>query len=147
MFALNLTVGCAPDEPQAEYLHEDLEPFFTSFTQEAALRGITFDWKEAQIEGYISDLSDESILGQCVHDNLEPDRIIIDQSFWFNSSYYDKEFIIFHELGHCFLGRSHLDDVDDRGICISIMNSGSARCRSNYSENTREQYLDELFEL
>ena len=139
--------SCIPEPKEAINLNDALHPYFETFADEAELRGFTFDWEEARIEGYISDLSVSGVLGQCVHDNLDPDRVIIDQDFWNEASSSDKEFIVFHELGHCYLNRNHTDEIDDNGLCISIMNSGSLRCRANYTSNTREAYLDELFDL
>jgi len=55
-----------------------------------------------------------------------------------------KERLVFHELGHCVLNRSHLETVGTDGHCLSIMNSAQ-RCSDNYNAQTREKYLDELF--
>ena len=146
MSALSM-VSCLPEEAEAVNLDEELVPYFISFSEEAAKRGIDFDWREDGVEGFIGNTSEDNILGQCVHDSSNPNSVIINHSFWNNSSNFDKEFIVFHELGHCFLNRSHFDEVDEDGVCTSIMNSGSKTCRSNYSDDTRDEYLDELFTL
>lgn len=148
LLILGLTVvSCLPEETEAINLDEELIPYFDRFSEEAAIRGFSFDWKEDRIEGYIGELTDEKILGQCIHDNLDPNSVIISETFWNNSGFYDKEFIVFHELGHCFLNRNHNDDTDETGMCTSIMNSGSQACRANYGADTRDEYLDELFTL
>jgi Zn-dependent peptidase ImmA (M78 family) len=139
--------SCLPESHEDIKINDALMPYFETFAEEAELRGFTFDWEASRIEGYISDLSVTGVLGQCVHDNLDPDRVIIDQDFWAQASTFDKEFIVFHELGHCYLNRNHKDDVDADGLCVSLMNSGSQRCRANYTSETRESYLDELFDL
>ncbi len=138
-------IGCTAEETQAVNLHEELVPYFDRFSEEASKRGISFDWQEDRIEGYIDNITDDNIFGQCIHDNLDPNSVIIDENFWNNSTDFDKEFIVFHELGHCFLNRNHYDETDQRGICVSIMNSGSVTCRGNYKSSTRDSYLDELF--
>lgn len=46
------------------------------------------------------------ILGQCrTYD--EANVIVIDSTFWQTSSETDKRSLVFHELGHCLLGRTH----------------------------------------
>ncbi len=57
-----------------------------------------------------------------------------------------REFVVFHELGHCDLGRDHRDEAFDNGVCVSIMRSGLGDCRDYYHPRTREGYLDELFD-
>ena len=72
-------------------------------------------------------------------------NILLDSQFWRRASEMEKEFLVFHELGHCYLGRSHLDEVAQNGNCQSMMNSGMGNCRINYNSQTRNEYLDELF--
>ena len=60
---------------------------------------------------------------------------------------FDKEIVVFHELGHAILARGHRDDVLPDGTRASIMYSGNIR--SLYSEvrqNRRQYYVDELFD-
>jgi len=71
--------------------------------------------------------------------------VTVDRDFWLNSNGNFQEFIVFHELGHCFLHRGHREDSDAQGACISIMRSGLEDCQDNYNLLTREQYIDELF--
>lgn len=70
----------------------------------------------------------------------------MDETFWNTTSDRGKEFVVFHELGHCFLLRNHLEDTFLGGTCTSIMRSGTGSCRDNYGRLTRETYLDELFD-
>jgi hypothetical protein len=53
--------------------------------------------------------------------------------------------VVFHELGHCYLGRGHSEETHPNGVCKSIMRSGNGGCFDNYNSTTREAYLDELF--
>jgi hypothetical protein len=52
------------------------------------------------------------------------------------------ESVLFHELGHCVLGRQHLNDSRDN-LPMSLMNKNAVP-GSLYWSN-REYYLDELF--
>lgn len=139
--------ACSPDEQAAPELFIDsgMAPYFESFKAEAAERGITVDYVEASIEGYLQDIAGTDILGQCFHDEEGPSRVVIDRTFWRLASTLEREFVVFHELGHCFLQRDHLDTVNPNGTCVSIMQSGLTNCRNAYSSLTRQAYLDELF--
>ena len=85
------------------------------------------------------------VLGVCVRNDDEPNRVAVDQEAWSTASQSIRELIVFHELGHCVLNREHLDDEQD-GVCVSIMTSSLDGCEiSLEDEAVREEYLDELF--
>ena len=137
-----LTISCA--EESDLHIDQSLEPFFVNFKAEAAKRGITVDFESFGVEGFIADISQENVVGQCSHTEESPNAVSIDPTFWQIASESRKEFVIFHELGHCYLQRSHLDTTDEFGNCISMMSSSADACKVNYERN-RDQYLDELF--
>ncbi|MEM6799919.1 MAG: hypothetical protein AAF696_00870 [Bacteroidota bacterium] len=133
--------ACEPDEILV--IDSELQPYFERFHEEAALRGRDIDFEELRIEGTIEEL--EGVGGSCVHNSVDPNLVKIDLVFWAQASEWEKEFIVFHELGHCALKRSHLDERNQDGSCFSLMHSGTSGCRNTYGEETRERYLDELF--
>ncbi|MEM9819508.1 MAG: putative metallopeptidase [Bacteroidota bacterium] len=137
--------GCSDAETDA-FVDSDLQEYFERFEVEAASRGIVIDLTAAEIEGYIDNIANPNVAGQCTHNSHQPDRVTIDQNYWSRYSDLEKEFLVFHELGHCYLDRGHLDAVYLNGTCVSMMNSGTVPCRSNYNVRTRADYLDELFE-
>ena len=126
-------------------IDEELAPYFEAFREAAASRGVSVDYETLQIHGRIENIPERDILGQCRVNSNSPDVIAIDEGYWESSDEMEREFIVFHELGHCALGRDHLDTRNLNGTCVSIMHSGSGRCRLIYREGTREEYLDELF--
>jgi len=137
-----LTISCNTND---EVLTDaELVPFFEIFAEEAELRGFTVDYEAERIEGLIQDIADSNIQGQCFHNQKKPKKVIIDLDYWEDADYYEKEFIIFHELGHCFLDRDHLDTTEN-GMCVSIMHSSGDTCPFELTEDNREEYLDELF--
>lgn len=127
------------------FIDEALAPYFERFKEEGAKRGLDIDLVERRIEGYIANLDGDNVVGQCSYSATSPRRVTIDQSYWNQVTDLQRELVIFHELGHCYLERSHLDDQTNRA-CISIMNSGTSGCRLRYTTLTRTEYLDELFE-
>ncbi|MEP7320913.1 MAG: hypothetical protein ABI761_03300 [Saprospiraceae bacterium] len=122
-----------------------LWPYFKRFEDEAALRDINVDLQNAHITGFISDIPTEHVQGLCSHSSSDPKKVTVDLPFWDRASDQSREFVIFHELGHCYLGRSHDESKDSDGFCLSIMRSSQEDCRDNYTEFTRKKYLDELF--
>ena len=123
----------------------ELEPYFQLFADEAALRNIAVDYEAARIEGLLQDIPDSNIQGQCFRNEERPKKVIIDVNYWANASESEKEFIIFHELGHCFLDRSHLDASNNDGTCVSIMHSNPGACFFELTDDNRKDYMNELF--
>jgi hypothetical protein len=145
-FGLFLILGsCTPEEEI--FVSPELQDYFDRFAVEAGLRGVSFDYERDRIEGYILDISERDVTGKCTYNTHDPDQITVDQYFWRQASDLEKEFLVFHELGHCFLNRTHLDDANPNGTCVSIMHSGLGDCRNAYNVSTRSEYLDELFGL
>lgn len=128
-------------------MDEELVPYFEIFEEEAALRGIVFDNEVEQIEGYLQNIADNGVIGACRRN--DGDRVnrsvFFDKPYWETATQLEKEYVVFHELGHCFLKLDHDDSENEKGECISIMASGVGGCRDNFNELTRDDLLDELF--
>ena len=153
ILTLSFSVSCKKDtafaaEPELRTfpgVDEELWDLFEVFEIEGANRGFEIDLVKEGISGHIEPIDEEHIAGQCSYSEIHPGRVTVDSDFWANSSANFKEFIVFHELGHCYLHRDHREDIDNLGRCVSIMRSGLEECRDNYNRLTREQYIDELF--
>ena len=146
LFISLILLGFACEEEEQIFVSQELIPYFESFSTEAAERGKQFDWEAARIEGYINDIPERDVAGKCEFNSIDPDKIFIDFNFWRNANHLEKEFVVFHELGHCFLEREHLDSKNENGTCASMMQSGLTDCRNNYNNATRTEYLNELFQ-
>jgi hypothetical protein len=123
---------------------ERLWEYFESFENEAALRGIHIDLNEEGTSGVISPISDEGVAGTCQY-NSHFNHVTVDEDFWTRGHVLLREFVVYHELGHCVLHRDHEESSFDNGICRSIMRSGLEDCRDAYTQQNRAYYLDELF--
>ncbi|MEM9921916.1 MAG: hypothetical protein AAF990_27675 [Bacteroidota bacterium] len=142
------TAPAEPETPQQKvYTNVDtrLWSYFDRFEEEARSRGVAVDLASRGITGGISDLEGEHVAGQCNYNFRTPNHITVDQEFWDRSSDRFKEFIIFHELGHCYLFRDHREDSHANGRCVSLMRSGLGNCWDAYNNLNREAYIDELF--
>ena len=132
--------------PEAS-VDEALAVYFERFETEGAKRRMEINLLASQVSGRLEDIEKDNVAGQCQHFENSPNVVLIDPDYWNKYSDLEKEYLIFHELGHCYLQRSHLDDKNADGSCVSMMQSGLDECRMNYNQSTREKYLDELFGL
>ena len=143
-----LFMSCVPEDevvniiPQVEPV---LQPYFESFETAANARGIELNSSFLEIDASIQNIDDGDVIGECWYGGHGPNEIRIDRSFWNEASRLDREFVVFHELGHCYLDRDHTEATTASGACVSIMASGTGNCRNRYGTATREAYLDELF--
>ena len=122
-----------------------LIPHFETFQAEASERGYIINYINSGISAEMETLNQGSVAGVCSTNNRGLRHITIDQSFWNRAGHFSREMIVFHELGHCILGRGHKEDAFENGVCKSIMRSGNGGCYDAYRANTREYFLDELF--
>lgn len=136
-------VSCSKDE--AQVIESELQTHFTNFEIEANAHGISIDISSIDINGYIQNIESSGTLGQCKSYSDGSQKVIIDDKYWNRITEKEKEYIVFHELGHCLLNREHNDTKDENGNCKSIMQSGINECTSVYDTSNRSQLLAELF--
>jgi hypothetical protein len=124
---------------------ERLWPYFERFEIEGEKNGLDIRLDNLNIQGIITSIDEEHIAGTCQFSRNSPRLVTIDSEFWNSSGELFREFIVFHELGHCALRRDHDESASANGVCLSIMRSGTSGCFDQYSTNTRDYYLEELF--
>lgn len=144
-----IIIGCEKENSEnliieELYIEAQLAPYFERFVTEGANRGVVIDLEAKRIEGYLVNIEETGVAGQCSYSPTSSHKVSIDIDYWNSASDLEKEFVIFHELGHCYLERSHLDAQNNRN-CTSIMHSGTSGCRFRYNTASRSEYLDELF--
>jgi hypothetical protein len=150
LFALllgSLTVACEKESSSpALTVDEAFQPYFEAFEAAGAARGLSIDLNSEDIGAVFSEDLEAQTAGKCTSFSSGARIIYIDESSWGGRTEMEKEFLIFHELGHCYLDRVHLDEADENGFCVSIMQSGKGDCVGRYTVVNREGLLDELFE-
>ncbi len=134
---------------------EDLQIHIDTFLEEAAIRGHEFTINNLIIE-YDPELA-FSTCGLCnSHSKSNNIQKVIKINPSCTITYNEQiEALVFHELGHCFLGRQHNSDLLPNGDPKSIMTPGNfnlyAPCIYQIGEEDcnftfkRDYYLDELF--
>jgi len=135
------------DDDQLIGVDEELEAYFDRFIEEGALRGHVIDFDSILVAAHITIIDPENIAGTCSRFENKNNEIKIDNFFWERSDDLNREFVVFHELGHCYLSREHTEEENIDGTCSSIMASGTGTCNLGYNDDTRETYLNELFDF
>jgi hypothetical protein len=128
-------------------------PYITKFIAEAEKAGIFVKPENLKVTIKPDNVS---VCGNFTKDKTGQRNIVINARCWKNAPDQNKEALAFHELGHCFLNRSHRDDLLPNKAPASIMNTynvgpyepciyaidGDTRC--NKTER-RSYYINELF--
>jgi hypothetical protein len=121
------------------------EKYVNTFFEEANLRGLNIHIEDFDLEFEMTDIENPITMGDC---DMNKHKIRIDEEKWERLNEIDKEYLIFHELGHCVLGRFHKNERTGNEECLSYMkgDEDNFKCSMNkYSEIWRNFYLDELF--
>lgn len=139
-----LLLSCSNDNNNL--IEQEILGYFNSFESEAFLRGVEIDLDNIDLNAYVENIEKTGVVGQCNSYSDGSKTVVVDEFYWSNASDLDKEYLTYHELGHCVLERDHNDEKDQQGDCKSIMQSGLANCKSNYNTINRDELLDELFD-
>lgn len=158
IISLLLFLSCRKELISDNNIDEELRPYVESFIAEASQRGVQLNIDEltAKIVDEISIGSDHNYCGYgwFFYQGTLRKRIEIKNTgnCWENRTDLERENLIFHELGHAFLGRPHFDGTFPNESPASIMcaSDGPNPCNNfaTYHDNEqfRTYYLDELFD-
>ena len=135
-------VSCQDESAMEFAVSPEFSGIVDRFKVEAEHRNVIVD---LQGLGINFGILDQSAIGRCLTYQSGRREIVIEKSYWRRTTDIEKELLLFHELGHCILGRSHDDSTTSLGACKSLMTSGKNNCTLDYSYDTRTAYLDELF--
>lgn len=126
-----------------------IQPYVDEFISEAALRGITLEIDELVVL-FEQDLVVDGIVaaGLCQRSNRGTPTIKLDTtSINWRSNLSSREQLIFHELGHCVLDRSHLEDRLANGNYKTTMRpSGEQIYGPVMTAFKRSYYMDEMYD-
>ncbi|GAB2585289.1 hypothetical protein [Spirosoma areae] len=145
-----------PEPPQYS-VPVEVEPFLKTFREEAQKRNNSIS--TANLIVTFGTTQGESVCGECLLQNGKTPRITLNKDLfcWQQASQYERECLVFHELGHCLLKRDHKTDKFPSGAYSSLMNLGDmtvyATCRYPIGGDVcdkrprRDYYIDELFNV
>ncbi|MEQ8808406.1 MAG: hypothetical protein RIE59_05005 [Imperialibacter sp.] len=124
----------------------EVEIYVNSFIDEAELLGHDFSDVRRNLTVEFTDLPDNK--GGSSKSTFFGNHIKLAPLIWKQMNDRQREMLVFHELGHCVLGRKHKNETLLLGECASIMKEGGENtCVADiYSESWRSYYIDELFD-
>ncbi len=148
-------------EPLLYSVDKTLEPFIENFIKEAAERGLVIPKENLIAISTKVDLADK-VCGLCTQTrgNTQKQRTVqinTNEKCWQDQPSQNREALVFHELGHCLLGRiNHKNDLFADGSPKSIMVANNLElynpCIYAIDDNAscnktqrRKYYIDELF--
>lgn len=130
--------------------HGSTDPVFSSyveqFEEKAKKETSNQNFKVGDIPINFGDTTDPSYDGVCLVYDDGTKEVIIKKSWWENRNLVSRRVMIFHELGHCRLGRKHDSstvEVDGKQVKTSIMHP-EIPDDTTFGMN-QEGYLTELF--
>lgn len=154
---LNL-ISCTLKQPEEQkqslYIDPNTSKYVNEFVNSALKRGLLLDTSNlvVVVVDQIPFINNPNTIGFCSVSNKGP-TVFIKSDFWFNRSEDDKELLIFHELGHCLLGKTHTDGISkaqDKNLTSenilapsSLMNT--YHIGGYWYGNNKEIYKDRLF--
>ncbi|SFE60721.1 hypothetical protein [Spirosoma endophyticum] len=161
LLAISTLIGCQRDsdsqpEPVQYIVPAEVEPFIQVFRDEAQKRNNAVSTTNLIITFGTTQSGD--VCGQCLLQSGKTPRITLnnDAFCWQQASQYERECLIFHELGHCLLKREHKINRFPHGAFVSLMNPDNvdvyATCRYPIGGDEcdkrprRDYYIDELFD-
>jgi hypothetical protein len=145
-------------------IEKQFQPFMNSFLKEAAERNIRIDTTNLIIK--LNDQLKVDKCGTCTYSAKNKNSQKIVEIYtnvltcWPVATYNAKEALIFHELGHCLLGRiDHKNDTFADGSpksimvannqelyspCVYVIDDNPVACNKTIR---RKYYIDELFDV
>jgi hypothetical protein len=162
LWLLMLLAACSGDAPVVPTRYEvpaALEKYLQRFAEEGQQRGVTVRLENLIVKFQTINSGAQDACGSCTQASRTGQRTVLlseGELCWKVLSEPSREALVFHELGHCLLQRSHRDDLLPGGDPASLMNArpgsiyeacaypigNDPDCDQRYR---RTYYLDELF--
>ena len=106
-----------------ESVDNTFDIYVDRFIAEGAQRGFDIDLGSRNVTIQFTNINQSSspnIVGLCTYNNHNLNDISIDSGYWNQASDLGREFVLFHELGHCYLQHAHRNDAFSNCICKSL---------------------------
>lgn len=137
--------GSAPAHTPSVQVDPELSSYVARFEQAAADNGHAMQVTDLSMSfGQVDAAGESGGRGVCVAVTGQTPSVTISPDAWAASTDAEREELVFHELGHCLLSRTHVAGINAQGIPESIMDP-SEITGAIYSQN-RDYYLATLFQ-
>lgn len=147
-FLAAIAIGsCKKDAPAVYDVDPAFEDYVQRFITEGAARGVDINFDDTGLLVEFSDQIVNNASGFCYVDQY---HVVIDKAEWNALTDDQKDFLMFHELGHCVLDRRHRNDQFGDDTWVSMMRGdplagNQERIPVAYHGFRIPYYLDELF--
>ena len=144
--AFILVAALACEEEELRKYPDDFRALVDLFVEEGAKRGVDVNVKSLEVK-FVTETDPPGFCGYATLTSPDSPKVQIkqDDACWTMQTEANKEILFFHELGHCLLGRGHIQDTLANGNFKSMMFSGNQFELYSANSERREYYLDELF--
>lgn len=125
---------------EPRWTHGEFDTFLERFSNHSESYGKRVDASHIFFITFKEDR--KKYIGVCHYASIVP-VIEINRSYWKTASMWDRESLVFHELGHCLLQRKHRNDLLSDGCPVSIMHEyfELGECLPKH----HREYIRELF--
>jgi hypothetical protein len=133
---------CSKENNTPAVIAPDFKTYVDRFVSEAASRGVNVDVSKLSVS------YSDTLKYYCGWGDYKNKAIFISSldGCWKTKSDLNKEILLFHEMGHAILGRSHDNNKLPNGDYKTMMFGGNQfDLYSEDSPERRKYYLDELF--
>ena len=154
IFLLPMFALCSCKEKGIRYeVDPQLDPYLQLFLQEGKKRGVDIDVEGNGLLMEFTEL-DGLTIGLCTYQ--DPLLVQIDKDYWSETTQYEdqenlRQNVVFHELGHGLLNRSHdnryLENFEWKTIMCGGDDVDGRDWSVNFNGYRKEYYLDELFNV
>lgn len=155
---VTITIGFMPKPEMMPIVDKELNEYLTFFVQSAEINKTELKYSAAKVTlqfkptSFFKNTKSYYEVGLCRSCKNSKDsdciaEVYINKDYWKTASRMNKRLLMFHELGHCLMFKSHDDRIDLAGEPISIMNSAliNTSKMTYYNETTTWSYEQELF--
>ncbi len=144
ILASSFLFSCSDEDSNSPKIDPRAKEYVDLFYFEAEKRGLNLDKSKLTLQ-----FTNELVLddGREYGGRGWNHFVEISEKSWEGYDQYEREVLIFHELGHAILARRHFDVTFNTGSPVSIMHSrviGPFKMYRNESLYKKEYYLDEL---
>jgi len=151
ILCLLLPLLYACNKNKNKIVEKELEIYVDRFFEEAALRAI--EVSDDDLEVVFKDLSDEGVcgFGYFMFEGTDLRKVEINPDFfcWLSKNEFGRESLVFHELGHALLRRTHVNTDLPIGVPAQLMCDGNFcdifSLYDQYTLGKRAYYIDKLF--
>ena len=128
---------------------EELDKYLQEFKSAASERGNNLEIPDKLKVKLVDKVEGRNTTkGFCVQDT--PMVIRLEKQYWKQADATQKKILLFHEFGHCFLNRTHTNEILTNGEWKSLMRGGTLPNNRSYFINfsglRKDYYWDELFD-